>query len=155
MTEFKVWRTIVDWVEDNGGKVFAACPPGSSVYDYKKFCLIDPISKKRDEPDILFALGNTLYIIECKPTLSGSMNRGLKINSEESDIDKLKRIYSILCNGNYNQQLKEIYGINLENYKIKIGIGYSETKNDVILSDSEIVEIIVNENNKMIKIVGN
>lgn len=155
MTEFKVWRRIVDWVEDNGGIVFAACPPGSSVYDYKKFCLIDPISKKRDEPDILFALGNTLYIMECKPTLSGSMNRGLKINSEESDIDKLKRIYSILCNGNYNQQLKEIYGINLENYKIKIGIGYSETKNDVILSDSEIVEIIVNENNKKIKIVGN
>mgnify|MGYP000379359547 CR=1 FL=1 len=155
MTEFKVWRTIVDWVEDNGGIVFAACPPGSSVYDYKKFCLIDPISKKRDEPDILFALGNTLYIIECKPTLSGSMNRGLKINFEESDIDKLKRIYSILCNGNYNQQLKEIYGINLENYKVKIGIGYSETKNDVILSDLEIVEIIVNENNKKIKIVGN
>ena len=155
MTEFKVWRTIVDWVVDNGGIVFAACPPGSSVYDYKKFCLIDPISKKRDEPDILFALGNTLYIIECKPTLSGSMNRGLKINFEESDIDKLKRIYSILCNGNYNQQLKEIYGINLENYKVKIGIGYSETKNDVILSDLEIVEIIVNENNKKIKIVGN
>ena len=155
MTEFKVWRTIVDWVEDNGGIVFAACPPGSSVYDYKKFCLIDPISKKRDEPDILFALGNTLYIIECKPTLSGSMNRGLKINFEESDIDKLKRIYSILCNGNYNQQLKEIYGINLENYKVKIGIGYSETKNDVILSDLEIVEIIVNEKNKKIKIVGN
>ena len=57
-----MWRAIVDWVEDNGGRVIAACPPGSSVYDYKKFCIIDPISGKRDEPDILLS-GKTRSIL--------------------------------------------------------------------------------------------
>lgn len=125
MTEFQVWRTIVDWVEDQGGTVHAACPPGSSVYDYRKFCIIDPETRKRDEPDILFSLNGILYFMECKPTLSGSIRHGKKVLSDESDIEKLQRIKIAYDKGNYDRQLIENYSINTADYAMKIAIGYT------------------------------
>ncbi len=125
MTEFQVWKTIVDWVEDQGGTVFAACPPGSSVYDYKKFCIIDLESKKRDEPDILFSIAQKLYIIECKPTQKKCFSQGLKANSNESDVDKLHRIKTSWEKGHYIQQIINNYGIVPQNYQLCIGIGYA------------------------------
>ena len=125
MTEYKVWRSIVDWVEDNGGRVIAACPPGSSVYDYKKFCIIDPVSGKRDEPDILFIWQNTVYFVECKPTLRGIYAKGLKQASDESDIDKLRRIEISYRSHHYDQQLLDNYGIDVNCYDFRLGVGYS------------------------------
>lgn len=128
MTEYKVWRSIVDWIEDNGGHVIAACPPGSSVYDYKKFCIIDPISGKRDEPDILFIWQNTVYFVECKPTLSGIRAKGLKLASDESDIDKLRRIEISYRAHHYDQQLLDNYGIDVSRYDFRLGVGYASKK---------------------------
>lgn len=125
MTEFQVWRTIVDWVENQGGTVHAACPPGSSVYDCRKFCIIDPETRKRDEPDILFSLNGILYFMECKPTLSGSMRHGKKVLSNENDIEKLQRIKATYDKGTYDKQLIENYGINTADYAMKIAIGYA------------------------------
>lgn len=129
MTEFKVWRSIVDWVEDMGGIVYAACPPGSSVYDYRKFCIIDPLTKKRDEPDILLSLGGILYFIECKPTLSNCLNKSTKLNNNESDIEKLLRIKQNYDAGNYDNQLLENYGVDCANFKMEIAIGYAINPN--------------------------
>lgn len=142
MTEFKVWKIIVDWIEDNGGTVFAACPPGSSVYDYKKFCIIDPITKKRDEPDILFVMDKKLYMVECKPTQKKCFSQGLKANSNESDVDKLHRIKISWESGLYTQQMLDNYGIIPQDYKLCIGIGYATTSSLTYL-DSEIAYIEV------------
>ena len=129
-----MWRAIVDWVEDNGGRVIAACPPGSSVYDYKKFCIIDPISGKRDEPDILFIWQNTIYFVECKPSLRGICARGLKQASDESDIDKLRRI--------------EVS--NLFDFRLGVGFAAKGTSNKTF---DGITQFVVSENYD-IKIVG-
>lgn len=153
MTEFKVWRTIVDWVEDNAGCVIAACPPGSSVYDYKKFCLIDPVTGKRDEPDILFIFHDTVFFMECKPTLAGLKAKGLKASSDESDIEKLLRIRAIYDAGLYNQQLLDNYGVDTSRYPMCVAIGYAETKDGNYLAASDISQFIVSTNNE-IKIVG-
>lgn len=125
MTEFKVWRTIVDWVEEQNGIVYAACPPGSSVFDYDKFCIIDPVSQKRDEPDILFSIGNILYIVECKPSLNGILRKDKKKSNDENDIDKLRRIKTIYDKGNYEQQLLDNYGVQAKKFKLKIGVGFA------------------------------
>lgn len=153
MTEFKVWRAIVDWVEDHGGVVFAACPPGSSVYDYIKFCLIDPKTKKRDEPDILFSLNDDLYIVECKPTLKASISRGIKMNSNESDVDKLLRVLDNCKSGNYDEQLQKNYGIDMKQYNVKIAIGYAGRLDKVPVMNNGVINIVV-QNSKEIKIVG-
>lgn len=128
MTEFKVWRSIVDWVEDHGGSVIAACPPGSSVYSYKKFCLIDPVTGKRDEPDILLLWRNVLYFIECKPSLRGICAKGRKAGSDESDIDKLLRIEAAYHEHHYDKQLLENYGVNVNCFQMRIGVGYASQK---------------------------
>jgi hypothetical protein len=153
MTEFKVWRIIVDWVEDQGGTVYAACPPGSSVFDYDKFCIIDPISKKRDEPDILFSIGNNLYIVECKPTLSRILGKGKKYRNDESDVDKLHRIKKIYENGHYDQQLFDNYGITAKYYEMKIGIGYAATIRQPTYDCNDIIKFEIDSNCK-VKIVG-
>lgn len=142
MTEFKVWRSIVDWVEDKGGIVYASCPPGSSVYDYRKFCIIDPITQKRDEPDILLSLGEILYFIECKPTLSNCLKRNTKLNSDESDVEKLQRIKNNYDAGNYNNQLLENYGIDCTNFKMEIAIGYA-TNHKITQNYNGITQFIV------------
>lgn len=137
MTEFQVWRAIVDWAEDRGGTIYAACPPGSSVYDYPKFCLIDPETQKRDEPDILFTLDGILYFVECKPTLTGSMRRSRKGLSDENDMEKLRRIKAAYDNGNFHRQLFENYGVDPSScrMKIAIGYGYSPCQPDVPFTD--------------------
>lgn len=153
MTEFKVWRTIVDWVEDRGGVVYAACPPGSSVFDYDKFCIIDPVTQKRDEPDILFSMDNFLYIVECKPSLSGILGKGNRIFSSENDVEKLRRIKSNYDNGNYEQQLLDNYGIIASNYRMKIAIGYAYTSRQPMFDFDGIIGIEINSGYK-IKMVG-
>ena len=152
MTEFRVWRSIVDWVEDNGGRVIAACPPGSSVYDYKKFCIIDPISGKRDEPDILFIWQNTIYFVECKPTLRGICAKGLKQASDESDIDKLRRIEFAYRAHNYDQQLLDNYGIDVSCYDFRLGVGYAANKTQYE-SIEGITQFVVSDSYS-IKVVG-
>ncbi|MEK3900064.1 hypothetical protein [Paenibacillus sp. FSL R7-0179] len=152
MTEFTVWRAIVDWVEDGDGTVFAACPPGSSVYDYKKCCLIDPVSKKRDEPDIMFALGKDLFFVECKLTLSGILYKGNKLNGE-NDIDKLLRLKKTYMEFNYDQQLANNYGVDTSLYNLKLGIGYAEGKKVGEFQNIDIVHFIV-DNNGNVKMKG-
>lgn len=144
MTEFKVWRTIVDWVIDTGGLVYAGCPPGSSVFGYSRFCLIDPISSKRDEPDILFSLGDNLYIVECKPSLRKSISRGRRGNNCESDIDKLRRIYTSLLLGNYDDQFIKNLNVDISKYNKKIAIGFAQSKSDPDISFPDITRFIVN-----------
>ncbi len=147
-----MWRSIVDWVEDNGGRVIAACPPGSSVYDYKKFCIIDPVSGKRDEPDILFIWKNTVYFVECKPTLRGICAKGLKLASDESDIDKLSRIEISYSAHHYDKQLLDNYGIDVSCYGFRLGVGYAakSTRNEPIAG---ITQFVVSDNYH-IEIVG-
>lgn len=152
MTEFRVWRAIVDWVEDNGGRVIAACPPGSSVYDYKKFCIIDPISGKRDEPDILFIWQNTIYFVECKPSLRGICARGLKQASDESDIDKLRRIEVSYLAHHYDRQLFDNYGIDVNLFDFRLGVGFAAKGTSNKTFDG-ITQFVVSENYD-IKIVG-
>ena len=147
-----MWRSIVDWIEDNGGRVIAACPPGSSVYDYKKFCLIDPLSGKRDEPDILFIWQNKIYFVECKPTLRGICAKGLKQVSDESDIDKLRRIEVSYHAHHYDQQLLDNYGIDVNSFEFRLGVGYAakDTSHELIAG---ITQFVVSDNYN-IKIVG-
>lgn len=137
MTEFQVWRRIVDWVEDQGGTIYAACPPGSSVYDYSKFCLIDPETQKRDEPDVLFTLNGLLYFMECKPTLVGSMRQGRRGLLDENDVEKLRRIKAAYDRGSYHRQLLENYGVDPSSrgMRIAIGYGYSPCQPDVSFPD--------------------
>lgn len=145
MTEFQVWRRIVDWVEDQGGTIYAACPPGSSVYDYSKFCLIDPETKKRDEPDVLFALNGVLYFMECKPTLMGSMRPGRRALPAETDIDKLRRIKAAYDKGNYHRQLVENYGVDPSSRRMKIAIGYGYRPRQPDVSFPDVVRWEVHE----------
>lgn len=152
MTEFKVWRSIVDWVEDNGGRVIAACPPGSSVYDYKKFCLIDLVTGKRDEPDILLIWQNELYFVECKPTLRGIYTKGLRQVSDESDIDKLRRMEVAFHAHHYDQQLLENYSIDVNRFNLRLGVGYA-AKDSGYESIPGIIQFIVLDSCS-IKIVG-
>ena len=114
----------MDWAEDNDYLVIAACPPGSSVYDYRRFCIVDSQSGKRDEPDILMKKGQDVYIIECKVSQKDSLRIIEKARSSESDVDKLKRIKKSLDIGVYDKQLSTNYGIDRCNCRIHIAIGF-------------------------------
>lgn len=154
ISEFKVWKSIVDWIEDHGGIVVAACPPGSSVYDYNKFCLVDPISGKRDEPDILLLWEKYIFFIECKSTLSGIKSKREKYNSNESDIEKLKRIKVWANQGRYDQQLLNNFNVKLtDKTKLKIGIGYATSDIKKVKPIHDIIQFIVTEDYQ-IKIVS-
>lgn len=124
MREQEVWRTTVDWAEDNGYSVIAACPPGSSVYDYRRFCIVDPQNKKRDEPDILMKKGKDVYIVECKVTQKDCLRIVAKTKSVESDVDKLRRIKKSMDVGMYDQQLFDNYGIDRKNCIIHIALAF-------------------------------
>ena len=154
LSEFKVWKSIVEWIDEHGGKVIAGCPPGSSVYDYRKFCIVDPISGKRDEPDILFIWNEDIYIVECKSTLAGIKSKSQKVNSNENDIEKLQRIELWLNQGRYDRQLCDNFGIVLNDYKhIKIGIGYAALSTQNVTPIVGVVQLVVHEDYQ-IKIVS-
>jgi len=123
MNEHDVWKYCVEYFENNGGKIHAACPPGGSSI-YPRCMLYNSITRKRDEPDLLATIGNDLYIIEAKQSLEQSFKQGLKASSNESDYDKLVRIAKDYNAGFYDKQLKENYLINVHNYSMHIAITY-------------------------------
>lgn len=123
MTEYRVWRAIVDYGLSQGWELIGACPPGGSVYVCNRCCLIDPETGKRDEPDILFKNGNMLIAVECKPRLSGLISTS-KNSLNETDAEKLLRIAANFDAGKYDNQLKTNYGIKGP-VTIQIALGYS------------------------------
>lgn len=134
MREYKVWSSVIDLGLRNGWKILGACPPGGSVYAYNRCCLIDQATGKRDEPDIMFASSTTLIIVECKPRLSQLIKKASASN-EESDIEKLLRIYDNYMAGKYREQLLQNYDLNQDSYEIKLAIGYAKGKKDPAFCD--------------------
>lgn len=127
MREQEVWRKIVDWAKSEGYSVLAACPPGSSVYDYQRFCIVDTESGKRDEPDILMTKGDKIYFVECKTTKKDSLKVIEKAGMLESDVDKLIRIDKNAQRGIYNEQLAENYGLDCNGKEILMAIAYCQS----------------------------
>lgn len=124
MTEYTVWRAIVDYGLSQSWELIGACPPGGSVYVCSRCCLIDPETGKRDEPDILFKAGTTLIAVECKPRLSGLISTS-RNSLKETDVEKLQRIAENFKNGRYNEQLRANYGIK-EPSTLQIALGYAK-----------------------------
>lgn len=151
MKEYQVWKTIVNWIEDSGGRILCACPPGGSVYGYNKCCFINPLTGKRDEPDIMFLLKNTLYIIECKPSYAGLIANNINKLNNESDVEKLLRIKNNYLCHSYNQQLISNYGIKPELIEFKIGLGYAKSRKEPPLIDTRLTHFVINGNNVEVK----
>jgi len=145
MTEYKVWRSIVDYGLSQGWELLGACPPGGSVYVCNRCCLIDPETGKRDEPDILFKNGTTLIAVERKPRLSGLISTS-KNSLNETDAEKLLRIAANFNTGIYNKQLSENYGI-IEPVTLQIALGYSKGIRDNHFSISESFHHFIVTNN--------
>lgn len=130
MIEHDVWKFCVEYIKNTNGTIYAACPPGGSSI-YPRFMLYNPITNKRDEPDLLATINNELYIIEAKPTCELCFKRGLKTASNESDYDKLLRIFDGVKAGIYDKQFLENYLINIKDYNIHIGITYNDESTSV------------------------
>lgn len=151
MNEYNVWKYCTEYIENNGGKVFAACPPGGSSI-YPRCMLYNPTTRKRDEPDLLASIGSDLYIIEAKPSLEQSFKQGLKASSNESDYDKLVRIAKDYRTGVYDKQLQDNYLLNVNNFTMHIAITYNNQSASLIgpilglahfiVSDSGIVTLV-------------
>jgi hypothetical protein len=92
--EFSVYLKTKDFFLNSNWEILCACPPGGTDCNHKK-CLFprtDPQQKKgpRDEVDMAIFKNNTLGLVECKPTLSDSLERLNLLG--ESDLQKLNRI---------------------------------------------------------------
>lgn len=105
--------------------MLCSCPPGGSSYTHPPCCFIDPCGK-RDEPDLVFLMGNSLVVAECKPTLRGLLTSA---KGEEADAEKLRRIGLNLEAGFYNKQLLHNYGLDFTRVKaVTLGLCYARSK---------------------------
>jgi len=152
MTEYKVWSAIINWIIQNEGHVFGACPPGGSVYGYSRCCLVDVDLNKRDEPDIMFAIEHTIFLVECKPRLSGLLSTSLK-PSEESDVDKLLRICDNWMSGKYREQLRANFQINQDDYRLQPTLGYAQGAREPKWWDARFLRLVLSSDGQVHKII--
>jgi hypothetical protein len=91
--EFQVYDAVLNWLERGGWRIICASPPGGTDRRFKK-CLLPRrgIHEKgpRDELDVTALKGDAILILECKPSLSDSLNKRNALG--ESDKEKLERI---------------------------------------------------------------
>ena len=144
MTEYAVWKAIVDYGLSQGWELLSACPPGGSVYICNRCCLIDRETGKRDEPDILFKHETILIAVECKPRLSG-LTSNSRNSLNETDVEKLQRIAANFESGIYNEQLRINYGIT-KPFTLQLAIGYAKGSKDKLFLSTTIRRFIVSSN---------
>lgn len=94
MEEFHVYQAAIAFLGKSGWSVVCASPPGGTDNRYRK-CLFPRRTAGderglRDEIDIVAVRAGMLLLIECKPTLLGSLTLLNRLG--ESDVEKLLRI---------------------------------------------------------------